>query len=252
MSHFYVAARYRTLKLGDLKTVLKQLCILGLLSATVLVSTSDAALAGGRRGRSHPRPPQPLVSPVGSVEPQNEFVDPVYEGADYAGNGDSYWNDPTYWTEPTGQSSSQEAITNAVATGDRSTATSNVNQFSYQSRYGDQGGSGNQYWSAPSIQISVQQATANAVANGNNTTAASNIHQMNHQEDWNSGGWGDGYDYETDPHAQVSTQQAVGNAIATGDHSNATSNIDQTNVQDYSQDYSIDPGYFDYGYGYGY
>jgi hypothetical protein len=243
MAHFYVIARYRILKLGDLKTVLKQLCILGLLAATVLVSTSTAAFAGGRRGRPHP--PQPLVSPMSSVEPQNEFADPVNDGSSYVENG---YGD---WTDPTVQSSNQEAITNAVATGDRSTATSNVNQFNYQSRYGNQGVSGNQYgyWSAPSIQISVQQATANAVANGNNTTAASNIHQMNHQEGWNSpDGWGDGYDYGVDPQAQISTQQAVGNAIATGDHSNATSNIDQTNVQDYP----LDPGSFDYGYGYGY
>lgn len=223
--------------------MLKQLCILGLLAATVLVSTANAAFAGGRR--AHPRPPQPLTIPMSSSESQNGFSEPVYEGSGYAENGDGYWADPTV------QSSSQEAITNAVATGDRSTATSNVNQFSYQSRYGNQGVSGNQYgyWSAPSIQISVQQATANAVANGNNTTAASNIHQINQQQDWNSpGGWGEGYDYEVDPHAQVSNQQAVGNAIATGENSNATSNIDQTSVQDYP----FDPGYFDYGYGYGY
>lgn len=223
--------------------MLKQLCILGLLAATVLVSTSTAAIAGGRRAHPHPRPPHPLVSPTSSVEPQSEFANPVYEGSDYTDNGYGGWTDPTV------QSSNQEAITNAVATGDRSTATSNVNQFNYQSHYGNQGMSGNQYgyWSAPSIQISVQQATANAVASGNNTTAASNIHQMNHQENWNSpGGWAGDYDYGADPQAQVSTQQAVGNAFATGENSNATSNIDQTNVQDYP----VDPGYFDYGYGY--
>jgi|GEM_PF-3565574 hypothetical protein len=236
--------RYRRLNLGGLKTVLKQLCILGLLAATVLVSTSTAAFAGGRRARPHPHPPQPLVSPVNPVE-QDEVANPVYDRSDYAENGYGYWTDPTV------QNSNQEATTNAVATGDRSTATSNVNQFNYQSRYGNQGVSGNQYgyWSAPSIQISVQQATANAVANGNNTTAASNIHQMNHQDNWNSsGGWEGGYDYGAEPQAQVSTQQAVSNAIATGDNSNANSTIDQTNVQDYP----VDPGYFDYGYGYGY
>jgi hypothetical protein len=226
--------QYKTLKPIGLNPMLKQFSTLSLLAAMFLVSTSTAAVAGGHRATPHRRPATPVTP-----------AEPVY-GPDDA-NGYGYWTDPA-------QSSNQEAITNAVATGDHSTATSNVNQFNYQSHYGDQGVSGNQYgyWAVPSIQISVQQGTANAVATGNNTTAASNIHQMNHQEYWNTpGDWNQGYDYRgdgDDPQAQVSTQRAVGNAIATGDHSNATSNIDQTN----DQDYPIDPAYFDYGYGYGY
>ena len=225
--------------------MLKQLCILGFLAATVLVSTSTAAVAGGGRAHFHPRPPQSFVNPTRSVESPSELAQPVDGGSDDLDNGEGGWRDPTV------VSSEQDAMTNAVARGDRATATSNVNQFSYQSHYGNPGISGHQYgyWSAPSIQISVQQATANAVANGNNTTAASTIHQTNHQENWNaSGGWGGDYDYGVAPQGQGSSQEAEGAAIATGENSNATSNIDQTNVQEYP----IDPGDFDSGYGYGY
>jgi hypothetical protein len=224
-----------TLKPRGLTTMLKQFSILGLLAVMFLVSTPNAAVAGGRRAnpRRHAAP-QPVMP-----------AEPVYEGAEDA-NGHGYWASPA-------QSSSQEAITNAVATGDHSTATSNVNQFNYQSRYGNQGMSGNQYgyWAVPSIQISVQQGTANAVATGNNATAASHLHQVNHQEYWNTPNDWTGYDYGVDggdPQAQVSNQRAEGNAIATGDYSNATSNIDQTSYQEYP----FYPDYFDYGYDYEY
>ncbi|HEY9660169.1 MAG TPA: hypothetical protein V6C65_17055 [Allocoleopsis sp.] len=187
----------------------------------------------------------------------SSYVDPGYVNSGY---GDSGYAEPGYgyWDYSQPQSSDQSASANAIATGHGATATSNVNQFNYQSRYGNSGYSGNRYgsWAVPSIQISVQQGTANAISTGYGSTAASHLNQTNQSRTGDNYGdyYGDYYGdhsgdyyggYWEEPSAQSSSQQAIGNAVATGDGSTAISNIDQYNYQNYGY-----PAYPDYGYGY--
>lgn len=209
--------------------MLKRVCLLSLMTIATL---TPPAMAGGNHKSRHTTP-----------------VEPAQPAMDWSsGYGYGYANpDYGYWENSPPQFSNQAASANAIATGNGSTATSNVNQFNYQSHYGNSGYSGNRYgyWAVPSIQISVQQGTANAVSTGNGSTAASHLNQLNQNGAGNYAG-NDYGGYWGNPQAQ-SSQQAIGNAVASGDHSTAISNIDQYNYQNYGY-----PTYPDYGYGYGY
>ncbi len=113
------------------------------------------------------------------------------------------------------QSSSQQARSRAIATGENSTAITHIHQSSHQRQLGED---------KQGRQISNQRAEANATATGRNTTSFSNISQLNHQSQLRDGSW-------ANPQVQISNQGATANTSVRGSSSNGFNNLRQENSQ---------------------